>query len=372
MRSDAHPAQGPRRAVRSARGPARPALASHLRGQRLARPRDGRRARASARPPRAAQPREPARRSRRERARARVRARRPVRARLVPRGLRHGARRGRRARRPGREHDRGRDTGDRAGRGERARSPGRQPRARARARHGHGRSGRAGAARARRSCRARDAADLARRGPEIRRRARRPRGTARVSGFSAEWLALREPHDAAARAEAPVAELAATGTRVPGVARVLVDLGAGSGANLRWLAPRLGGQQDWLLVDHEHALLAAIEPRLSSWAAGAGVEVARVGDADGTAAGRARVDSIHSDLALRGATFECRVRRVALDLAGDLDRLEIPHGALVTSSALLDLVSAEWLEALARRCRDAAADVCFALTYDGRTVCVPA
>jgi len=193
-----------------------------------------------------------------------------------------------------------------------------------------------------------------------------------VSGFSAEWLALREPHDAAARAEAPVAELAATGTRVPGVARVLVDLGAGSGANLRWLAPRLGGQQDWLLVDHEHALLAAIEPRLSSWAAGAGVEVARVGDADGTAAGRARVDSIHSDLALRGATFECRVRRVALDLAGDLDRLEIPHGALVTSSALLDLVSAEWLEALARRCRDAAADVCFALTYDGRTVCVPA
>jgi hypothetical protein len=50
----------------------------------------------------------------------------------------------------------------------------------------------------------------------------------------------------------------------------------------------------------------------------------------------------------------------------------VPERALVTSSALLDLVSAEWLRALVRRCHRAAADVYFSLTYDGRTVCTPA
>ena len=55
-----------------------------------------------------------------------------------------------------------------------------------------------------------------------------------------------------------------------------------------------------------------------------------------------------------------------------LEAPAVPRGALVTSSALLDLVSAEWLEALAARCAAAAAPVLFALNYDGRTTCAPA
>jgi hypothetical protein len=43
----------------------------------------------------------------------------------------------------------------------------------------------------------------------------------------------------------------------------------------------------------------------------------------------------------------------------------------VTASALLDLVSRPWLEALAERCRGARAAVCFALSYDGRTTLAP-
>jgi hypothetical protein len=66
------------------------------------------------------------------------------------------------------------------------------------------------------------------------------------------------------------------------------------------------------------------------------------------------------------------VRRARADLAADLERIELPERGLVTSSALLDLVSAEWLAALARRCRAASADVYFSLTYDGRTACTPA
>src|SRR5260221_559936 len=48
-----------------------------------------------------------------------------------------------------------------------------------------------------------------------------------------------------------------------------------------------------------------------------------------------------------------------------------PTGGLVPAGALLDLVSRPWLEALAARCQAARAAVCFALTYDGRTVCTP-
>jgi hypothetical protein len=40
--------------------------------------------------------------------------------------------------------------------------------------------------------------------------------------------------------------------------------------------------------------------------------------------------------------------------------------ALVTASALLDLVSEAWLRALVARCREAGAAVLFALSYDGR------
>jgi hypothetical protein len=194
-----------------------------------------------------------------------------------------------------------------------------------------------------------------------------------VSGFSVEWLALREPHDAAARAAdlVPLLKSSARGGYARGAltragaaperadsstARTIVDLGAGSGANLRWLAPRLGGAQDWLLVDHDAALLAAVESELDRWAKSYGADLAVRG----------------AQLGVRGATFECRVQRATLDLATGLARLPIPEGALVTSCALLDLVSAEWLDELARRCRAASAEVCFALSYDGRGACDPA
>jgi len=73
-----------------------------------------------------------------------------------------------------------------------------------------------------------------------------------------------------------------------------------------------------------------------------------------------------------GAGFACRARRARADLVADLERIELPERALVTSSALLDLVSTNWLDALVGRCVGASADVYFSLIYDGRTVCTPA
>src|SRR5690606_37934264 len=93
--------------------------------------------------------------------------------------------------------------------------------------------------------------------PPSRARSRSSRRLA-DAGFSAAWLALREPADHRARAAELLPELGAwwrarRGTHV-------VDLGAGAGSNLRYLAPRLPGAQWWTLVDRDPALLARAAP----------------------------------------------------------------------------------------------------------------
>ena len=79
---------------------------------------------------------------------------------------------------------------------------------------------------------------------------------------SPEWLALREPADAAARS----AELAGRLARhLPAAGPLVIhDLGGGSGAMGRWLAPRLPGPQHWVLHDRDVDLLDRVRPRSRS------------------------------------------------------------------------------------------------------------
>lgn len=173
-----------------------------------------------------------------------------------------------------------------------------------------------------------------------------------MSGFSADWLALREPFDAAARSAALVTELRA---HLPhGTPLDVIDLGAGAGSNLRFLAPLLGGEQRWLLADNDLKLLDAALATTHDWAKARGGQAARMGAA----------------LAIRSADFAAGVRCKLVDLA-ELESLELPARGLVTAAALLDLVSRGWLETLAERCRSAHAAVAIALTYDGRTAIKP-
>ena len=86
---------------------------------------------------------------------------------------------------------------------------------------------------------------------------RRSRGSGAMSAeavrVSPEWLVLREPADAAARS----AELAERLARhLPAAGRLVIhDLGGGSGAMGRWLAPRLPGPQHWVVHDRDADLL---------------------------------------------------------------------------------------------------------------------
>lgn len=147
--------------------------------------------------------------------------------------------------------------------------------------------------------------------------------------FTADWLALREPYDAMAVDHGLAQALASWAASRPGGLRV-VDLGAGTGANLRRLAPLLGPGQRWTLVELDPALAAA-------------------GEASPPIAG-----------------VDARYRR--LDLARDLERLGQDGPVdLLAASALLDLVSEDWLRRLvALRARLGCA-LHATLTVDGRT-----
>jgi hypothetical protein len=165
-------------------------------------------------------------------------------------------------------------------------------------------------------------------------------------GFSADWLALREGFDAAARSAVLADRLAAA---LPARPRLL-DLGAGTGSLLRWLAPRIGGAQDWTLADADATLLARALEEIAGWADRRGHGVAA--DRHGLA------------LATPGGVWRVAVRVV--DLARDvpLDG----HDAVVCS-ALLDLVSRPWVEGLAERLP---VPLLASLSVDGRDGFVPA
>ena len=155
-----------------------------------------------------------------------------------------------------------------------------------------------------------------------------------VTGFSADWLSLREPADTRARDPNLSAQFVQW-ARLHSPAR-FIDLACGTGANLRYLAPRVGGDQEWLLVDSDATLLDEA----------------------------ARLESLR---AIPG----CRVRTQRLDLATELRALELAPDLIITASALLDLVSERWLTKLIGQCSANRCVALFTLSYDGRITFTP-
>jgi hypothetical protein len=156
-----------------------------------------------------------------------------------------------------------------------------------------------------------------------------------MSAFSADWLALREPADIAARSLA-IVRLAAD-SLPPGVVHAL-DLATGTGSNMRYLAPRLAADQDWLLVDADERLLTEVPERMRE----------------------------------AGLPQRVRLQTRPVDLSGPHLSDIVDGRSLVTASALLDLASEEWVARLSGLCRRAGAVVLFALTYNGRLDFSPA
>jgi hypothetical protein len=152
--------------------------------------------------------------------------------------------------------------------------------------------------------------------------------SAQAIPVSPDWLDLREPADAAARS----AELAERLARhvSPAGRLVIHDLGGGSGAMGRWLAPRLPRPQHWVVHDRDAELLE--------------LAVAAPPDSATVEARRSDITWLTPD-----------------DLAG---------ASLITASALLDLLTADELARLLRAC--AGRPMLLTLTVVGRVTLTPA
>jgi SAM-dependent methyltransferase len=142
-------------------------------------------------------------------------------------------------------------------------------------------------------------------------------------GFSADWLALREPADRAARH----AGLMLAAADAAGPSPVILDLGSGTGATRRAMEPFLPAGTRWRLADHDPALLAL--------------------------AASPDTHAIEADLT-------------------ELDTLPWDDVTLVTCSALLDLVSSEWIDRLAVILASRQIPFYAALSYDGAMAWDPA
>jgi SAM-dependent methyltransferase len=148
-----------------------------------------------------------------------------------------------------------------------------------------------------------------------------------MSGFSADWLALREPYDQRAR-NADVLDAVVTAF-ASHISLNVADIGCGTGSTFRAVSPRLPAGQRWRLYDNDLSLLAR-------------------------------------------AASAPNVTTVPLDLARDLEGALDGPVDLVATSALLDLVSPEWLDRFATEAAARHLPVYAALTYDGRVAFEPA
>lgn len=149
--------------------------------------------------------------------------------------------------------------------------------------------------------------------------------------FSIDWLERRESLDARSRSHRLTGVTADWLGQRTGPHRIL-DLGSGSGSNLRFLAPRLPGPQHWRLLDHDTDLLAHARRQSG-----------RLRDLSGD---RVNVETSCRDLSSVDEAF----------LAGT---------DLVVASALFDLVSRSWLESLVQACAQKRQAMLITLSVDG-------
>lgn len=172
-----------------------------------------------------------------------------------------------------------------------------------------------------------------------------------MTGFSPAWLALREAADARSRNRDVASTL--SGHFMLREAVDVVDLGCGTGANLRATAHLLSRTQRWMLLDNDPAMLEAAAAALTAWS-------------DEPAA---RDEKGRLIIRRAGQRIEVKLRQA--DLARDLQAALPEKVDLITASALFDLVSADFILKLARLAAARRAAFYAVLTYDGITRWAP-
>lgn len=172
-----------------------------------------------------------------------------------------------------------------------------------------------------------------------------------MSGFSPDWLALREPVDHRSRDARLAAQLEASFAGRPNI--TVIDLGCGTGSNLRGTFVHLPAEQHWTLVDYDPRLLAAARQTIAEWA-GPGLKPG----GDGLLVER------------QGKRLHITFRQA--DLNAELGTALGPAPDLVTASAFFDLCSEDFIERLAEAVAARGAAFFTVLTYNGEQTWTPA
>jgi SAM-dependent methyltransferase len=167
--------------------------------------------------------------------------------------------------------------------------------------------------------------------------------------FSAEWLALREPVDHRSVNQDLAARVSDWSGAPDHIA--VMDLGCGTGSNLRGTYQLFGDSQHWTLVDYDPVLLGAARTRLMAWAD----EAAEAGE--------------ELLLVKGGKRLIVDFRRA--DLNTDLERVLDWRPDLVTAAALFDLVSPRWISRFVGALKARKLPLYTVLTYDGREIWQP-
>lgn len=178
-----------------------------------------------------------------------------------------------------------------------------------------------------------------------------------MSGFSAEWLSLREPVDHRSRNQALQAQvinyLAQIKTVYPGSVH-LTDLGSGTGSNLRALAPHLNTLQYWTLVDHDPMLLQAARNALLAWA-DSEINTNNLASRVNTSTQIQRLSILKQGKTIN-VEFKCA------DLFNHYQAVLDEPADLITAAAFFDLVAEPWLT---KFCASLSKPLYTVLTYDG-------
>jgi hypothetical protein len=170
--------------------------------------------------------------------------------------------------------------------------------------------------------------------------------------FEADWLSCRERLDCAARDKVLAVTLA---RRLPMRPR-LIDLGAGTGSLFRFMASIIARPQSWIFADADRSLIEAAFDRTADWARDCGFSA------------RLTKESQAPALTIGTSHGAWRINTLAIDLAKVPRGLPLDGVDAVVCSALLDLVSRQWMERLFAALR---APFYASLTVNGRDAWFP-
>jgi hypothetical protein len=134
----------------------------------------------------------------------------------------------------------------------------------------------------------------------------------------------------------------------------IVDLGSGTGSNLRALAPHFNAFQHWTLVDHDPVLLQAARIALLAWAD----EIMDANTNQTAPKDSTQVQPITITKNSKVITVEFR----CADLVNDYQAILNEPADLITAAAFFDLVAESWL---AQFCAALSKPLYTVLTYDG-------